>query len=90
MNEKYVVKADVQQEVERLETEMGALYQCVEGYTNQKEIELGITDDTKFPYTSYTYGDLTTVNLIELDACLERVKTELKLLKNVIKRPIRP
>lgn len=89
MNEKYVVKEEVQNEVERLQAEMEALYQCVQGYTNQKEIKLGITDDTKFPYTSYTYGDLTTINLIELESCIERVKTELKLLKNIIKRPIR-
>lgn len=89
MKEKYVVKEVVQNEVERLKIEMEALYQCVQGYTNPMEMKLGITDETKYPYTSYTYGDLTTVNIIELDSCIERVKTELKLLKNIIKSPIR-
>lgn len=89
MNNKIVVKEDVRQHVERLKEELSVLYACVEGDKLHMQIELGISDDTKFADTSYVHGDLAEVDLNQMEDCLSRVKHELMLLGRTVKRRVK-
>lgn len=88
MRTKIVVKKDVKEQIEHLKKEFDELIKCVNGHKINKQIELGIDDDTKLADTNYTFGELAQVDIYYMEDCIERINTELKLLSKTVKRDI--
>lgn len=88
MRNKIVVKKDIENQIKHINNEFDKLILCVNGHKIEKQVELGIDDDTKFADTNYTFGELVQVDLYYMEDCIERINTELKLLSKAVKRDI--
>lgn len=85
---KLSVKKDVQAEIERLEQKYSELLLCAKGNKPSFMVEHNFPDDAKFNDTKYSLGELTAIDIDELEDCITRIETELRILLRIVKRKL--
>ena len=87
---KLVLKDDVKNEIEYLKEKFEALLCCTQGNEPSIKSTRNLPDDCpiQLKKKSYALSDLIEINIDELEACIARIETELRLLEKIIKKRI--
>ena len=78
-----IVKSYRDKEIARIQNEIEALYKCLEGSEIPLSHHLPVNTIIKINGTDYPANELTQIDPIDLKSCIERIKTELKIISNL-------
>ncbi len=87
---KLVLKDDVKNEIEYLKEKFEALLCRTQGNEPSIKSTRNLPDDCpiQLKKNQYALSDLIEINIDELEACIARIETELRLLEKIIKKRI--
>lgn len=86
----FVLKDDVQFEIERLQDLFNELVECAKGERPKLQLEHGLPDEWELTIKNnkYPIGQIAEVDANKLEACMTRVNNEMKNLLKAMKKKL--